>query len=119
MTTAHDVSVYFFDDTWNLWLSFNDEIHLWATSQTGMDCQGFDGSPYTENFTYRGYEGCLVDDERIGLRLGTANAFFDFVDAHPGTKPPVDDMKQVLADLTVGSADPATWFDLRTALGDD
>ena len=117
VTTAHDVSVRYFDGTWVLWLSFNDEIHLWATSQTAMDCQGSDGSPYTENLTYRGHSGCLVDGERIGLRLGTANAFFDYVDATP--EPPIDDMKQVLADLTVGTADPATWFDLRTALGAD
>ena len=115
VATAHDVNVQFFDGDWSWWLSFNDEIHLWATSETGMDCQGSDGSPYTENFTYRGLSGCLVDGERIGLRLGTANVFFDYVDADP--KPPIDDLKQVLADLTVASEDPATWFDLRTALG--
>jgi hypothetical protein len=115
--TAHDVNMQYFDGTWDSWLSFNDQIHLWATSQTGTDCQGFDGSPYTEDFTYRGHEGCLVDGERIGLRLGAANAFIDFVDASPRTEPSIKDMKQVLADLTVGSADPATWFDLRTALG--
>lgn len=118
-TTARSVSVYHSDGTWMLWLSFNDDIHLWATSQTGMDCQGFDGSPYTENLTYRGHSGCLVDGERIGLRLGTANAFFDYGDAEPSAKPSVNDMKQALADLTVGTADPATWFDLRTALGAD
>ena len=117
VTTAHDVSVRYFDGAWSWWLSFNDDIHLWATSETGMDCQGFDGSPYTENLTYRGHSGCLVDGERIGLRLGTANAFFDYVDADPSAKPSTNDMKQVLADLTVGTADPATWFDLRTALG--
>ena len=111
---AHDVSVEYFDGDWTWWLSFGD-IHLWATSQTGMDCIGFDGSPFTEDFTYRGHSGCLVEDERIGLRLGDGNAFIDFVDSTAG--PPVDDMKQVLADLTVASDDPATWFDLRTALG--
>jgi hypothetical protein len=117
VATAHDVNVQFFDGDWSWWLSFNDDIHLWATSQTGMDCQGSDGSPYTENFTYRGLSGCLVDGERIGLRLGTANVFFDYVDADP--KPPIADLKQALADLTVGTTDPATWFDLRTALGAD
>ena len=119
VTTAHGVSVYYSDGYWMWWLSFNDDIHLWATSQTGEDCQGFDGSPYTENLTYRGHAGCLVDGERIGLRLGTANAFFDYGDADPSAKPSTNDMKQVLADLTVGSADPTTWFDLRTALGAD
>jgi len=115
--TAHDVSVSYFDGIWDFWLSFNDEIHLWATSSTGTDCQGFDGSPYTETFTYRGHEGCLVDGERIGLRLGTANSFIDFVDADPRTEPSIKEMKQVLAGLKIGSAEPATWFDLRTALG--
>jgi hypothetical protein len=119
VTTAHGVSVNYSDGTWMLWLSFNDDIHLWATSQTGVDCEGFDGSPYTENLTYRGHSGCLVDGERIGLRLGTANAFFDYGDADPSAKPSTKEMKQVLADLTVGTADPATWFDLRTALGAD
>jgi hypothetical protein len=119
VTTAQSVSVYYSDGTWTLWLSFNDDIHLWATSQTGMDCQGFDGSSYTESLTYRGHSGCLVDGERIGLRLGTANAFFDYGDADPNAKPSTDDMKQVLADLTISTADPATWFDLRTALGAD
>jgi hypothetical protein len=115
VATADTVNVQYFNGDWTWWLSFNGEIHLWSTSQTSMDCQGSDGSPYTQDFTYRGHTGCLVDGERMGLRRGTANAFIDFVDATP--KPPIDDMKQVLADLTVASNDPATWFDLRTALG--
>jgi hypothetical protein len=115
VATADGVNVQYFNGGWTWWLSFSGDIHLWATSQTGMDCQGYDGSPYTENFTYRGHPGCLVGGERIGLGLGDANAFIDFVDSTP--KPPIDDMKQVLADFTVASSDPATWFDLRTALG--
>ncbi len=117
VTTAHDVSVTQSDGTWSLWLSFNDDIGLWATSRTSTDCQALDGSPHTENFTYRGHSGCLVNGERIGLRLGTANAFFDYGAADPSARPSISDMKQVLADLTVGTRDPATWFDLRTALG--
>lgn len=113
--TAHDTSVQYFDGDWSWWLSFNDEVHLWATSGAGTDCQGSDGSPYTEDFTYHGHPGCLVDGERIGLRLENANVFIDFVDAEP--KPPIDDLKQALADLTVASDDPSTWFDLSTALG--
>jgi hypothetical protein len=66
--------------------------------------------------TYRGYSDCLVGGERVGLRLGTANAFFDYGDAEPSATPSTNDMKQVLADLTVGTADPTTWLDLRTAL---
>lgn len=113
--TAESVSMRYSDGDWHFWLSFNDEIHLWAASSTGTDCQGNDGSPYTEDFTYRGHSGCLVDGERIGLSLGPANAFFDFVDSTP--KPPTKDTKQALSALSVGSADPATWWDLRTALG--
>ncbi|WP_167880376.1 hypothetical protein, partial [Nocardioides guangzhouensis] len=115
VATADTVNVQYFDGDWSWWLEFNGEIHLWATSQTGMDCQGYDASPYTESFSYRGHPGCLVDGERIGLRLGTANVFIDFVDATP--KPPIDDMKQALADLTLASYDQTTWFDLKTALG--
>ena len=44
VTTAHDVSVRYLDGDWTWWLSVGD-IHLWATSNTGMDCQGSDGSP--------------------------------------------------------------------------
>jgi hypothetical protein len=115
--TAHLLSMDNSAGTWTFWLSLNDDISLWATSQTGIDCQGSDGN--TENVTYRGYSGCLVPGERIGLRLGTTNAFFDYGAADPSARPSIKDMKQVLADLTVGSPDPATWFDLGTALGGD
>jgi hypothetical protein len=117
VTTAHGVSVTRFDGNWTLWLSLNDDIALWATSRTSTDCQASAGSPHTENFTYRGHAGCLVDGGRIGLRLDTASVFFDYGAADPSARPSISDMKQVLADLTVGTADPATWFDLRTALG--
>jgi hypothetical protein len=119
VTTAHGVSLTQSDGTWMLWLSLTDDIGLWATSRTSTDCQPLDGSYHTEAFTYRGHSGCLVDGERIGLRLGAANAFFDYGAADPSARPSISDMKQVLADLTVGTADPATWFDLRTALGAD
>jgi hypothetical protein len=117
VAAAHDVSVQYFDGTWSWWLSLNDEIHLWATSDAGADCQGSDGSPYEQDFTYRGRSGCLVDGERIGLRLDGANVFIDFVDADRSAAPSTQEMKQILADLTVASNDPATWFDLRTGLG--
>jgi hypothetical protein len=117
VTTAHSVSVTQFDGSWTLWLSLNDDIALWATSRTSTDCQASAGSPHSESFTYRGHSGCLVDGERIGLRLDTASVFFDYGAADPRARPSIRDMKQVLADLTVGTTDPATWFDLRTALG--
>jgi hypothetical protein len=115
LEAAQDVSVRFWDGNWQWWLSLDDTIHIHATAETGSDCEGDDGSLHPASFTYRGHSGCLVDGERIGLSLDDAQVFIDFVDAEP--KPPIDDLKQVLADLTVGTGDPATWFDLRSALG--
>ena len=115
LKAAQDVRVQFWDGDWQWWLSLDDAIHIHATAETGSVCEADDGSYHKASFTYRGHSGCLVEGERIGLSLDDAQVFIDFVDAEP--KPPIDDMKQVLADLTVGTADPATWFDLRTALG--
>lgn len=115
LRAAHGVSVQN-DGRWFMWLSLTDDISLWATSDTAMDCEGSDGSP-GETFTYRGHPGCLVDGERIGLRLGSANAFMDYGAAGMDARPSTNDMKRVLADLAVASSDPATWFDLRTGLG--
>jgi hypothetical protein len=115
LKAAQDVSVAFWDGNWQWWLSLDDAIHIHATAETGSDCEGDDGSLHPASFTYRGHSGCLVDGERIGLSLDDAQVFIDFVDAEP--KPPIDDLKQVLADLTVGSTDQATWFDLQTGLG--
>ena len=101
---------------WHWLLSLDDGIWIRATSETGsVVCEAGDGSYHKASFTYRGHSGCLVPGEQIGLSLDDAQVFIDFVDAEP--KPPLDDLKQVLAELTVGTSDPATWFDLRTALG--
>jgi hypothetical protein len=115
LEAAQDVSVQFWDGNWQWWLSLDDHIHIHATAETGSDCEGDDGSIHPASFTYRGHSGCLVDGERIGLSLDEAQVFIDFVDADP--RPPINDLKQVLADLSVASVDPSTWFDLRTALG--
>jgi len=115
LEAAQDVSVRFWDGDWQWWLSLDDAIHIHATAETGSDCEADDGSLHPASFTYRGHSGCLVDGERIGLSLDEAQVFIDFVDADP--KPPINDLKQVLADLGVASDDPSTWFDLRTALG--
>ena len=116
LDAAQDVWVAFWDGDWQWWLSLDDAIHIHATAETGSVCEADDGSLHPASFTYRGHSGCLVDGERIGLSLDEAQVFIDFVDADP--KPPINDLKQVLADLTVASsADPATWFDLGTALG--
>jgi hypothetical protein len=115
LKAAQEVSVQSWDGNWQWWLSLDDAIHIHATAETGSDCEADDGSVHPASFRYRGHSGCLVDGERIGLSLDDAQVFIDFVDAEP--KPPIDDLKQVLGDLTVGTTAPATWFDLRTALG--
>jgi hypothetical protein len=113
IATAHSVNVSDADGEWLWWLSVGD-ISLWATSRAGGDCLGSDGRPQTEEFTYRGIPGCLVAGERIGLHLGDADVFFDY---GPSPGLPIEDMKRVLADLTVAPDDRATWFDLKTSLG--
>ena len=115
LEAAQDVRVAFWDGNWQWWLSLDDAIHIHATAETGSDCEGDDGSIHPASFTFRGHSGCLVDGERIGLSLDEAQVFIDYVDADP--RPPINDLKQVLADLGVASNDPSTWFDLRTALG--
>lgn len=116
LKAAQEVRVQFWDGDWQWWLSLDDAIHIHATAETGgVVCEAGDGSYHQASFTYRGHSGCLVPGEQIGLGFDYAQVFIDFVDAEP--KPPLDDLKQVLAELTVGTSDPATWFDLRTALG--
>jgi hypothetical protein len=115
LEAAQDVTLQFWDGNWQWWLSLDDAIQIHATAETGSVCEADDGSYHRASFTYRGHSGCLVDGERIGLSLDDAQVFIDFVDADP--RPPIHDLKQVLADLTVASDDPSTWFDLRTALG--
>jgi len=116
LKAAQGVSVQFWDGNWQWWLSLDDAIQIHATAETGsVVCEADDGSYHKASFTYRGHPGCLADGEQIGLSLDDAQVFIDFGDAEP--KPPIDDLKQVLADLAVGTADPATWFDLGTALG--
>lgn len=110
---AHSLSVSNSDGDWMWWLSI-DEISMWATSRVVEPCIGSDGRPQTAVFTYRGVSGCLVAGERIGLHLEDADVFFDF---GPIPDLPVEDMKQLLAELTVASDDPATWFELEAALG--
>ena len=118
LKAAQEVRLLDWDGNWQWWLSLDDAIQIHATAETGsVVCEADDGSYHKASFTYRGHSGCLVDGERIGLRLDTASVFFDYGAADPRARPSIRDMKQVLADLTVGTTDPATWFDLRTALG--
>jgi hypothetical protein len=115
LKAAQGVSVQYWDGDWQWALYLDDATWIHATAETGsVVCEADDGSYHKASFTYRGHSGCLVD-RQIGLSLDNAQVFIDFWGAGP--KPPIDDQKQVLADLTVASGDPTTWFDLRTALG--
>lgn len=113
IATAHSLNVTRDGGEWTWWLSI-DDVSIWATSRVAEECLGSDGRPQTEEFTYRGHRGCLVAGERIGLHLGDADVFFDY---GPSPELPIEDMKQMLAELTVAPGDPATWFDLEDALG--
>lgn len=113
ITTAHSLDVSDSDGEWLWWLSVGD-ISIWATSRVGGECLGSDGRPQTEEFTYRGHPGCVVAGERIGLHLDGADVFVDY---GPSPDLPIEDMKRLLAELTVASNDRATWFDLDAALG--
>lgn len=112
IASAHSLSVSDAHGEWQWWLSVGD-ISIWATSRVGGECLGSDGRPQTGEFTYRGHLGCVVAGERIGLHLEGADVFFDH---GPSPELPIEDMKRVLADLTVASGDRATWFDLKTSL---
>lgn len=112
IATAHSLNVSRDGAEWMWWLSI-DDVSIWATSRVGDECIGSDGRPQTKEFTYRGHPGCLVAGERVGLHLGDADVFFDF---GPSPELPIEDMKQMLAELTIASDDPATWFDLKDAL---
>ena len=113
VAAGHSLSVGHADGDWSWWLSVGD-ISIWATSRVGGECLGSEGQPQTAEFTYRGHPGCVVAGERVGLHLGNADVFFDY---GPSPELPMQDMKALLADLTVASDDPATWFDLETSMG--
>jgi hypothetical protein len=74
----------------------------------------------TKKFTYRGHRGCVPIEssglvETVYLYVGDTIRSIDI----PGHKVvPLEDLKRVLADITMApSEEPATWFDLKTALG--
>lgn len=74
----------------------------------------------TKEFTYRGHRGCIPIEssgavETVYLYVGETIRSIDI----GGQKVvPIEDVKRVLAEITMAPSDePATWFDLKTALG--
>jgi hypothetical protein len=108
---AHRVEVQWNEGDWTMhvWV---DDVMVSATSAVAPDeCL---------EFTYRGHRGCVVPSDgggtAVGLHLGDVDVTYDF---DPGRELPVEDMKRLLAGVTVASTpfDMTTWFDLKTALG--
>jgi hypothetical protein len=105
---------------------------IWVTSRDdAFECPDPDttgASGRKEPFTYRGFAGCLIKKTTSGpvmvvvLQVGAQQrvALMNLdADAPPAplTDYAVDDLKRMLADLTVTSDDPDGWFDLPSALG--
>jgi hypothetical protein len=81
-------------------------------------------SEFAEPFTYRGYAGCLRGAGADRSLVSTVTLLADGTertvhnDGSPLTGYEVEDLKRLLAGITMASSDdPATWFDVRTALG--
>lgn len=96
------------------WTADLGDLSVWARSGGAGLC-GDGGARSVEPFTYRGNPGCLVDDTRLVLRLGAAETWIDF---DPASRPPLPEMKRLLSELTLGSQDRTSWFDLASALED-
>ena len=118
---AHRVDVGWNEGDWTM-LVWVDDVMVSATSAVApAECLGDYGERQARRFTYRGHRGCVVpngapDQKRAGLHLGEADVTYDF---GPSPQRPLEDIKRLLADVTVASSpyDPTTWFDLKTALG--
>ena len=97
---------------WTMYVRVDDDVMVSATTAVAPDeCL---------EFTYRGHRGCVVPSDgggtAVGLHLGDVDVTYEF---DPGRELPVEDIKRLLAGVTVASPpyDPTTWFDLKTALG--
>lgn len=111
IANADRVDVQWIGGDWTMRVSVDDVQVSASSALTTGECL---------DFTYRGHRGCVVpyDGGRTGvvLHLGDADATYAF---GPSAELPLQDVKQLLAGVTVASApdDPTTWFDLNTALG--
>ena len=77
-----------------------------------------------QDFTYRGRAGCLLGTGEDRSQVSAVVLEVDGTERlvhrqdSPLTGDEIEDLKPVLADLSVATSDDTTtWFDLRTALG--
>jgi hypothetical protein len=104
---------------WRIYVWLDDAMVSATTAVDLGECLGEGGERQTDEFTYRGFRGCVVPNgtqQRIGLHLDGVDVTYDF---DPGAELPREDIKRLLAGVTVAppSYDPTRWFDLKTALG--
>ena len=119
ISKAHRVAFSGDDGDWTMYVWLDDAMVSSTTAVDLGECLGEGGERQTDEFTYRGFRGCVVPNgtqQRIGLHLDGVDVTYDF---DPGAELPREDIKRLLAGVTVASAsyDPTTWFDLKTALG--
>ncbi|MBD3947991.1 hypothetical protein [Nocardioides ganghwensis] len=121
--TVSQVSLPRDNDFWHV--SFEGGLVVGGRSPARSSCDpSAVSSIVVQDFTYRGYTGCLLGtgEDRsqvsaIVLEVDGTERLVHRQDS-PLTGDEIEDLKPVLADLTVATSDDtATWFDLRTALG--
>jgi hypothetical protein len=116
---AHRIDFGWDDGDWRIYVWVDDAMVSATTAVDLGECLGEGGERQTEEFTYRGFRGCVVPNgaqQRIGLHLDGVDVTYDF---DPGAELPLEDIKRLLAGVIVAppSYDPTRWFDLMTALG--
>ena len=119
ISKAHRVAFSGDDGDWTMYVWLDDAMVSSTTAVDLGECLGEGGERQTDEFTYRGFRGCVVPNgtqQRIGLHLDGVDVTYDF---DPGAELPREDIKRLLAGVTVAppSYDPTRWFDLKTALG--
>lgn len=103
-------------------VSFGDFSLSVKTGQVDTYCvdNNGDNPAGTREFTYRGHRGCIPIEssgavETVYLYVGET---IRSIDIGGQNVVPLEDVKRALAEITMAPSDePATWFDLKTALG--
>lgn len=108
---ADRIDVEWIEDDWTMRVRVDDFQVSASSAVAPGECH---------EFTYRGHRGCVDPNGDGGttLRLHVGDVdLMTFIG--PSAELPLEDVKRLLAGVTVAStpSDPATWFDLRTALG--